>query len=109
MQGPEGKENYLLTVLSISFVLGMAVAICIYLAWRSGAIPPGFHDALSAFSLIVCPPFILSFVVGAVPDAGLALALVVGTIVLANGFLYSGVGAGGYFIMTRMVRKKRRP
>ena len=107
MQGPEGKEDYLLTVLSISFVVGMAVAICIYLAWRSGAIAPGFPNALSALSLLVCPPFILAFIVGPATDTGLALALVAGTVVLANGFLYSGVGAGGYFIMTRMVRKKR--
>lgn len=109
MQGPEGREDYLLTVLSVSYVLGMAVAICIYLAWRSGAIAPGFQNTLSAVSLFVCPPFILAFIVGPATDTGLALALVAGTVVLANGFLYSGVGAGGHFIMTRVIRKKQHP
>jgi hypothetical protein len=51
----------------------------------------------------------LAFIVGPATDTGLALALVAGTVVLANGFLYSGVGAGGYFIMTRVIRKKQHP
>lgn len=107
-QQPASRENYLVTVLSISFVLGMAVAIAIYAGWRSGAIAPGFHNVLSALSLLVCPPFILSFAVGPSPDAGLALALIVGTIVFANAFLYAGAGAGGYFVVSVMMRKKRR-
>jgi len=106
-QRPAGKENHLVTVVSLGFVLGMAVAIGIYLAWRSGAIAPAFHNALSILSLCVCPPFVLSFAVGPAPDAGLALTLIVGTIVFANGFLYAGVAAGGYFLVTLMMRKER--
>jgi hypothetical protein len=107
-QRPANRENYLVTVLAISFVLGVGVAIGIYTAWRSGAIAPGFHNALSALSLFVCPPFILSFAVGPVPDAGLALTLIVGTIVFANAFLYAGVAAGGYFVVSIMMKKKQR-
>jgi len=105
-QQPASKDNYLVTVLSISFVLGMGVAIGIYTAWRSGAIAPGFHTALSALSLFVCPPFVLSVAVGPAPAAGFALTLIVGTIVLANAFLYAGVAAGGYFVVSVMVKKK---
>ncbi len=100
------KEQHLLTTLSISFVLGMGVAFAVYLAWRSGAIAPGLHDVLSAVALLVCPPFILSLAAGAVPDSDLALTLLVGTIVLANGFLYAGVAAVGYFIFTVMAGRK---
>ena len=107
-QRPVSKDKYLVTVLSISFVLGMAVAIGIYAAWRSGGIPPSFPNALSVLSLFVCPPFILSFAVGPAPDSGLALALIVGTIVFANAFLYAGVAAGGYFVVSVMMKKKRR-
>lgn len=107
-QRPASKENYLVTVLSISFVLGMGVAIGIYVAWRSGAIAPGFHTALSALSLFVCPPFVLSVAVGPAPDADLALTLVVGTIVFANAFLYAGVAAGGYFVVSTLIKKQRR-
>lgn len=106
-QRPASKENHLLTVLLVSFVLGMAVAIGIYLAWRSGAITSGFQNPLSALSLFVCPPFILSVAVGPTLDAGLALVLVVGTIVFANGFLYAGIAAGGYFVVSMMMKRRR--
>jgi hypothetical protein len=107
-QRPANKEKYLVTVLSISFVLGMGVAVAVYAVWRSGAIAPGFPSALGVLSLFVCPPFVLSFAVGAAPDAGLALALIVGTIVFANAFLYAGVAAGGYFVVSIMMKNKRR-
>ncbi|MGA8875970.1 MAG: hypothetical protein WB555_10565 [Candidatus Korobacteraceae bacterium] len=95
-------------MLSLSFVLGMAVAIAVYAAWRSGVIPPSFPNFLSALSLFVCPPFVLSFAVGPAPDSGLALSLIVGTIVFANAFLYAGVAAGGYFVVSIMMKNKRR-
>ena len=104
---PTGKENHLVTVVSVSFVLGMAVAAGIYSAWRSEIIAPGLHSALSILSLCVCPPFVLAFAVGPAPDAGLPLALIVGTIVFANAFLYAGVAAGGYFLATMFGKKKR--
>ncbi len=104
-QRPNSKEQHLLTTLSISFVLGMGVAVGVYLAWKSGAIAPGLHSVLSAVALLVCPPFILSFPVGAVPDSGLALTLIVGTIVFANGFLYAGVAAVGYFVVTILANR----
>ena len=106
-QRPAGKENHLLTVVSIGFVLGMAVAIGVYAAWRSGAIASGLHSVSSALSLLVCPPFVLSFAVGPAPDADIALTLIVGTIVFANGFLYAGVAAGGYFLVSLMIKKRR--
>ena len=85
----------------------MAVAIGVYVAWRSGAIAAGFHNALSALSLFVCPPFILSLAVGPAPDA-LALTLIVGTIVFANAFLYAGTAAGGYFVVSVILKSRRR-
>lgn len=102
------KENHLLTVLSLASVLGMAVAIGVYLAWSHGVLQPAFHDAASAVALFFCPPFILSIVVGPTADADLAEALVIGTIVFANAFLYAGVAAGGYFVVNLMRKRSRR-
>ena len=101
------KEQYLVTVLSISFVLGMGVAAGVYSAWKFGVIAPGFYNVLSAVALLVCPPFVLSFAVGPAPDSDLALTLIVGTIVFANAFLYAGVAAGGYFIVTTLAKRDR--
>ncbi len=100
------RENHFLTVLSLASVLGMAVAIGVYLAWSHGIIAPAFHSAGSAIALFFCPPFILSIAIGPTADANLAQALLVGTIVLANAFLYAGVAAGGFFLFT-LTRKKR--
>jgi len=84
----------------------MGVAVAVYSAWKFGAIAPGFHDALSAVALLVCPPFILSAAVDPTPDSDLALTLIVGTIVFANAFLYAGVAAVGYFVVTIMTNRR---
>jgi len=102
------KENYLVIVLSLSLVLGMAVAAGVYFAWTSGAIAPGLDHPLTALALVTCPPFILSLAVAPNPDPGLPLVLVVGTIVFANAFLYAGVAAGLYSVAELIVKRRRR-
>ena len=106
VQHDRAKENYLVTVLAVSTVLGMAVALVVYFAWTSGAIASGLNHPLSIVALVVCPPFILSV---AVPgsDSDLALVLVAGTLVFANAALYAGVAAGGYFVVTTMAKHRR--
>jgi hypothetical protein len=105
-RGPS-KENYLVLVLSLSLALGMAVAVAVYFGWTSGVISPGFAHPLTVLALIACPPFILSVLVAPAPDSGLALTLVVGTIVFANAFLYAGVGAGVYFVFSVAAQRNR--
>ncbi len=100
------KENYLVIVLSLSLVLGMAVGLAVYLAWTSGAISPGLDHPLTVVALLLCPPFVLSLTVAPVPDSDLALTLVVGTIVSANAFLYAGVAAGVYFVVSTLAARK---
>ncbi len=102
------KENYLLLVLSLSFLLGMGVAIAVYLGWKSALIAPGFNSVLSGLALLVCPPFILSLTAGLGLDSDLALMLTAGTIVLANAFLYAGVAAVGYFLVTLVAKRHAR-
>jgi len=106
-QPGRAKENYLVTVLAVSTVLGMAVALAVYFSWTSGVIASGFRQPLSVIALVACPPFILSVAVPPVSDSDLALVLVVGTIVFANAALYAGVAAGGYFVVSTMVKHKR--
>ena len=101
------RENFFLTVLSLAFVAGMGVALGVYLAWSRGLIPPAFQSPSSDVALFFCPPFILSIAVGPTSNADLVLVLVVGTIVVANAFLYAGAAAGIYYIVTLM-RKSRR-
>jgi hypothetical protein len=103
-----GRENHLVTTISVSLVLGMAVALAVYLMWRMNVVPPGLHGLFTAVAFIVCPPFILSLAAGPSPDTGLALSLLVGTIISANAFLYAGVAAGGYFLITTFGGRKRR-
>ena len=85
----------------------MAIAIGVYLAWRGGLLPPAFSGPASAAALFFCPPYILSFAVGSMADAELMMAVTAGAIVLANGFLYAGVAAGGYYLVTMMMKRKR--
>lgn len=100
------QESYLIIVLSVGMVLGMAVAIAVYFAWRSGVIAPGFDHPLTLLALFFCPPFILSLIVAPSPDSDLALVLVVGTIVFANAFLYAGAAAGAHFVFDVFLKRK---
>ncbi len=102
----QAKENYLVTVLGVSAVLGMAVAVAVYFAWKSHAIAPAWQGPFNALGLFVCPPFILALAINPIPDSDLALALVVGTIIFANAALYAGVASGGYFLVTVFGRQK---
>jgi hypothetical protein len=94
-------------VMVLSFVLGMAVALGVYLAWRSHAGPPQAQGLFTTTALTICPPFILSFAIGPRPDSDLALVLTVGTILFANGCLYAGVAAGLYAVVTMLGKGKR--
>ncbi len=102
------ENDGLAIVLSVSFVLGMAVALAVYFVWRLNVGALHSQGILSAIALIVCPPYVLSLVIGPTPDSDLALVLTVGTIVFANAFLYAGAAAGGYFVFTTMVKKQVR-
>jgi hypothetical protein len=104
---PPKKENYLLTVLSLAFVAGMAIAFGIYFAWMHGVLPTAFHGAASMAALLICPPFILSIAVGPTAEAEVMQVVVAGTIVFANGFLYAGVAAGAYYVFTLVRRRQR--
>ena len=91
--------------MSLSFVLGMVVALVVYFLWRSQ--PANFqHLAAAVAALVVCPPFVLSYAIGPTPDSAFAIVLGVGTIIFANAFLYAGVAAGIYAVLT--LRKKRK-
>jgi len=94
-----------MAVMFLSFLLGMMVAFAIYLLWRFHAVAPQHQGLFTAAALTICPPYILSFVVGSAPDSDLELVLAVGTIVFANGFLYAGVASGGYFLYQVMTKK----
>jgi hypothetical protein len=85
----------------------MAVAIAVYIAWRSGVIAPGFDHPLTILAVALCPPFILSVIVAPAPDSDLALVLVVGTIVFANAFLYGGAAAAACFVFDVFVKRRK--
>ncbi len=91
-------------VMCLSFALGMVVALVVFFLWR--AHPVDFQPWAGAAALLACPPFILSYAIGATPDSDFALVLGVGTILLANAFLYAGVAAGIYAVVT-VVRKRK--
>jgi hypothetical protein len=106
LNSARNKQNDSLYIaLSVSFVLGMAVALAVFFAWRMKA---GLysHGLPSVLALMVCPPFVLAIIMGPALDSGLAMVLALGTIVFANGFLYAGVAAGAHFLYTLRARKK---
>ena len=100
------SDRRFVTVLVISFALGTAVALGVYLVWRSHAGLPQDQGLFTAIALTICPPFILSFAIGPRPDSDLALVLTVGTILFANACLYAGVAAGLYAVVTVLTKRK---
>jgi len=107
VQRSGSKENVFIIVLSLSMVLGMAVGVAVFYWWTSGAIAPGLQHPLTDLALLFCPPFILSLTIAPAPDPGFAWALVVGTTVFANGFLYAGGASFLYFIVITIRRRMK--
>jgi len=107
VSGIKPKENYLVLVLSLSTVCGMVVAIAVYYGWSKGVIAPGLDHLLTAASLLFCPPFILSLTIAPSPDSAFALIMVLGTLIFANAFLYAGVAAGLYSVVSTIVKHRR--
>jgi hypothetical protein len=102
------RDDRFLIVLCFGFLLGMATALGVYFLWRSHAISAQLDNLFALMALAVCPPYILAAVANATPESAVSLVLVIGTIVFANGFLYAGVAAGGYFLLTLLEKRKRR-
>jgi hypothetical protein len=88
------RDRRFVIVMFGSFALGLGVGLAVYFLWISRA------ANISAAVLVVCPPFILSYAISAAPNSAFAAVLGVGTIVLANGFLYAGAAAGMYAVVT---------
>jgi hypothetical protein len=100
------SDRRFVVVMVVSFVLGMTVALGVYLVWRSHTGLPRNQGVLNTIALTICPPFILSFAIGPRPDFDLELVLAVGTILFSNGCLYAGVAAGLYAIVTVLTKKR---
>ena len=103
------NNRFLKAVLFGSFGLGMAVPWLCTLCGGSIRFRRVSYSLFSALALFGLPSLrSLSFAAGPAPDSGLALGLVVGTIVFANGFLYAGVAAGIYAAMVALLRRESR-
>ena len=93
------RDDPFVIVLSVTVVLGMAVALVLIFLWRN-------HPATMAQSgpyhlaVALCPPFLLTGVVSAMAESALATVLTAGTIVLANGSLYAGLAALVYWALS---------
>ena len=102
----KSRDDLFIIVMSVTFVLGMAVAVGLIFFWRSYPATitrsPAFHIAVA-----LCPPFLLVGVFSALADSTFALALTAGTIVFANGSLYAGVAAFAYWVFSSLLPKMR--
>ena len=99
-----GRDDIFVIVLSIAFVMGMAIALLLIVLWRNSSAAflesTGYHLAVAA-----CPPFLLVGVFSALADSTLALVLTIGTIVFANGSLYAGLASFVYWVFTILRRR----
>lgn len=92
-------------LLSVTFVLGMAVALALIFVWRQSPAAMA-QTALYHAAVAVCPPFLLVGVFSALEDSTFALVLTAGTIVFANGSLYAGLSAFAYWVFLSLGSKK---
>lgn len=101
------RDTRLMIVLLFALLLGLGVAIALYLLWANHAIAPESQQAFNVIALAICPAFILAVVMGPASDT-LSKILLVGCIVSGNGFLYAGVAAFVYFLAGVFFGKRRR-
>ena len=93
---PARRDETFVIVMSMTAVLGMAVALVLIFLWRNHPAAVT-HDGVYYLAVVLCPPFFLVGVVTAMAESTLAVVLTAGTIVFANGSLYAGVAALGYW------------
>ena len=106
IQGASGKKHDgLIIAVSLAVVAGMLLAAVCLAWWRYH---PSMLSASAAMRLavILCPPFMLLREVGGVEDSVLSLAMTEGAIVVANGSLYAGLAAFGYWALTTFRRSE---
>jgi hypothetical protein len=103
----KSRNDTLVTVLSVMFVAGMAIAVALFLLWRNHAAAMIQGVAYHA-AVMLCPPFILVGAVGSASDSTLALVLTGGTIVFANGALYAGLAAFVYWAVVTFLPRSGR-
>jgi hypothetical protein len=96
---PNHRNETLTIVMSVTIILGMAMALVLIFLWRSY---PATMTQSGAYYLAValCPPFFLVGVVSAMTESTLAVVLTAGTIVVANGSLYAGLAALIYWVLS---------
>jgi hypothetical protein len=95
-QNQRHRYDTLVIVLSVAFVAGMAIAVLLVALWRNRPAAIA-SDAIFHAAVALCPPFVLVRVVGGMDDTALSLVLTAGTIIMANGSLYAGLSAFGYW------------
>lgn len=92
----KSRNDALITVLSIAFVAGMAVALILFQVWRKH--PEAMAQGIPYRAAVaLCPPFILVGSVGGIADSTLTLVLTAGTMVFGNGALYAGMAAFAFW------------
>jgi hypothetical protein len=103
---PNHRNVALTIVMSLTIVLGMAVALVLIFLWRRH---PATMIEGGAYHLAValCPPFFLVGVVSAQSESTLAVVLTAGTIVVANGSLYAGLAALIYWVFSIWGRQNK--
>jgi len=102
----DSRDDRLVTVISISLVVGMAVALVLIFLWRND--PSAMtQDAAYHSAVVLCPPFFLVRVVSALADSTLAIVLTAGAIVIANGSLYAGLAALVFWIVSSLRPRRK--
>jgi hypothetical protein len=84
----------------------MGIAGVVFLLWRHNPAALQPFGPMFFAAVAVCPAFILSIAVGSGLDSPLIFVLVLGTILFANGFMYSGVAAGLYAVVTTLQKRR---
>jgi hypothetical protein len=106
LTAPRRRNDFLIIVVSIALVLGMAVAMGLIAAWRTD--PATMTEGAGYYAaLVLCPPFLLVGAVSGVADSTLALVLATGSIVFGNGALYAGLAAFGYWAVSTFWPRKQ--
>ena len=100
------KDNLFVIVLGCAFAVGLAIAIALCVIWKYQS--SLINAQTFPFAVAICPPFLLMSVLQAITDNTLAVVMTVGTIIIANGFLYAGLSSLAYFVATVAVTKWRR-
>jgi hypothetical protein len=106
MPSPKNRYEALIIVMSVTVIVGMAIAVFLLYLGREHPSAVAGGAGLNA-AITVCPPFMLVYIAREMEDTALSRLIIYGAVVIGNGSLYAGLAMFVMWVRSRVWPRRR--